>query len=135
MEDKDFTDLMRQKALLEIAFDEAEEKSVSLMTKAGESRENYEQWRAWSLILKAVSGGIAVINDQIGLDFLNSGLYLSPVQHTDEQFLTGAFDTVSSFYMDCLRKQDILMASAFDLARQAVKNLIAEVLDATEVQA
>jgi hypothetical protein len=123
MKDNEFTTLMRRKALLEIAFVEAEDKAHERMPDAGKSREDYESWRAWNLILMAVSRAIAEINDQLGLPFLSEGLYTSEIRRDDQQFLDAAEKAVQDFYMGRLTAQDILMASAFDLARQATKKM------------
>lgn len=123
MKDNELTALLHRKALLEIAFVEAEDKAHERMPDAGKSREAYESWRAWNLILMAVSRAIAEINDQQGLPFLNEGLYVSEIRRNDCQFLAAAEKVAQDFYMGRLAAQDILMASAFDLARQATKKM------------
>lgn len=128
MNDVEFNNLIRRQALLTVALNEAEKQADERMPWAGKGRAEYEAWRSWVLILKAVSRELAVIAEQIGLDPEDLRLYLSGTQRTDHQFLALAETTVSSYYQDRLHVQDILMASAFDLARQAVKKMVAEIL-------
>jgi hypothetical protein len=127
MIDVDLETNFRQQALLSIALTEAERQADELMPRAGESIENYQQWRAWTLIMKAVSQQIWSLMMQVG-NTDDLGLYLSKVAATDYQFLALAEATVHNFYQDRLHVQDILMASAFDLARQAVKKTATELL-------
>lgn len=121
MIDIEFNTLVRKQGLLTIALNEAEVRADALLASAGNSISDYQEWRAWSLIMKAVSFAIADITEQIGVGSDDLGLYLSELRPTDYQFVPMAEAAAQSFYMDRLHVQDILMASAFDLAKQAVK--------------
>jgi len=127
MIDTEFSTLIKQQGLLTVALNEAEQQADRRLLAAGRGKTEYEQWRAWVLIMKAVSREINTTVEQLGLspDDLGLRLYLADTQRTDTQFFPNAEAVVHAFYQDRLHAQDILMASAFDLARQAVKKMAA----------
>lgn len=121
---------MHQQALLMVALYEAENESDDRLPRAGLSKDEYAMWRAWVLILKAVSRQIRDLMDQSGIPYSEeSGLYLSTISPQDHQFISKAVEVVEGIYREALGRQDILKASAFDAARQAVKRLAENLVD------
>lgn len=124
MKDVALQENMHQQALLMMALYQAENESDERLPRAGLSKEEYAMWRAWVLILKAISRQVRDLMDQSGIPYSeDAGLYLSVISVHDHQFITKAVEVVESTYKEALGRQDILNASAFDAARQAVKRL------------